>query len=308
MVVVADAGSAEDLLRWSLYQASRRRSRPRVLYAPAFPCPGGGGIVDQATMKQGQRQLAATLNRLGADPRATLEMGDPDGSTPEAIRARVVREHHGFVMVGPLATTTLVTLVFGSDRCGVHAGPEIPVAVVPRSAWSTVLPVSIPSRLTVGFHGSDPAIAALAWAVGEADRRDGVVEAIMAWCEGDSGGVGAPVGIAAVPPSAVGRRARQLVVDALASSGVATDRVTAIARRGLPAASLIKGAGGADLLAISAGQSTVFGYRTLGAITLACLTRSPVPVVIVPSHAAGDRPGTHRCPEPESRPASGPLR
>jgi hypothetical protein len=52
-----------------------------------------------------------------------------------------------------------------------------------------------------------------------------------------------------------------------------------------PASLLIKEAAGSDLLVISAGQSTVFGSPTLGAITLACLTRSPVPVVIVPGQA-----------------------
>jgi hypothetical protein len=61
----------------------------------------------------------------------------------------------------------------------------------------------------------------------------------------------------------------------------------------MPASTLIQEAAGSDLLVISAGHSTVHGHRTLGAITLACVTRSPVPVVIVPNPAAGDAARRH---------------
>ena len=213
-------------------------------------------------------------------------MGGSDQATIEAIRAKAVTEHHGLVMVGPLASSALVRLLFGSERCA-DAGSTLTVTVVPRSAWSTVPPGSSPPRLTVGFHGSGPALAALTWAIGEAEQRDGVVHAVMAWCEGQYGGQGGPVRMVTDPPSAVARSARQLAADSLSTSGVRADRVSTSPRRGLPARILIGEAAGSDLLALGAGQCTVSGHRTLGAITSACLTRSSVPVVVVPSGRVG---------------------
>ena len=62
----------------------------------------------------------------------------------------------------------------------------------------------------------------------------------MAWCKGDFGGLGGPVQIVAVPPSVVGRSAHQLAADSLSRCGLRTDRVSAIARRGMPAATCYK--------------------------------------------------------------------
>ncbi len=288
LVIVDDASSAEAVLGWAVHQAGRRHSRVNVLYVPAFPWTGEGWMLDPQIIEQGQKDLAASLDYLGAGSQASLDVGDPEESTTEGIRAKALKDPHGLVIVGPLDTNSLVSLVFGSNHD--VAGPELPVVVVPRSAWSTPLPLSRPATLTVGFHGSDPATDALAWAVSEAHRRNGVVRAVMAWYEGDYGGLGGPVAITARPSSLVGRSAVKLAADSLSRCGVPTDRVSAIARRGMPASILVQEATGSDLLAISAGQSTVFGHRTLGAVTLACVKRSPVPVVIVPSHAGDDTP------------------
>jgi nucleotide-binding universal stress UspA family protein len=283
LVIVDDAGSAEAVLGWALHQGGLRCSRVRVLYLPAFPYAGDGATLDPGTIERGQKELTASLDYLGAGSRASLYIGDPEESTTEAIRAYALRDPNALVMVGPLGVNTLANLVFGSGPHDVDRRPELPVVVVPRSAWSTPLPRSTQSRVTVGFHGSDPAVDALAWAVAEADRRNGVVRAVMAWCEGDYGGLGGPVPIVAHPSSLVARSADKLAADSLSRCGVPTDRVSAVARRGMPASILIKEATGSDLLAIGAGQSTVFGHRRLGAVTLACVARSPVPVVIVPA-------------------------
>jgi hypothetical protein len=71
----------------------------------------------------------------------------------------------------------------------------------------------------------------------------------------------------------------------------------------MPASILIQEAAGSDLLAVGAGHSIVHGYRVLGAITLACLAGSPIPVVIVPTHAAADV-ATSR-PDAETAPGRG---
>ena len=142
LVVVDDASSAGPLLGWALYQACRRHSGLQVFYAPDFPYADDRRIVGRAAVEQGRKALAATLGCLGAGSRASVETGGPDESTIEAIRAKAVSERYGLVMVGPLATSTLVTLLFGSDGCGGHTRSECPTAVVPRSAWSTPFPDS----------------------------------------------------------------------------------------------------------------------------------------------------------------------
>jgi nucleotide-binding universal stress UspA family protein len=285
LVVVDNASSAEPLLGWSLHQARRRHSCLHVLYLPAFACAGDRRIVDPLAVELGRKEVTATLDRLGAGSRAIVGIGGRDDSTIEALRAKMMSERHGLVMVGPVPTSRLVRLVFGSDRCGVEAGPEMALSVVPRSAWSTPLPASIPPKLTVGFHGSTSAIAALAWTIGEADRRNAVVRAVMAWSEGDYGGLGGPVGIVAALPSLAGRTAHQFAADSISRCSLRTESVDVIAHRGMPSSSLVSEAAGADLLVVGAGRSTVFGHRVLGAISLACVARSPVPVVIVPDHA-----------------------
>ena len=285
-VIVDDATSAEAVLRWALHQAGRRDSRVDVLYLPAFRC-GDGPILDPGMLEQGQKELTASLDYLGAGSRATVYTPDPEKWTAEAIRAKALKEPDGLVVVGPLDTNSLVSLVFGSGLHGA-GGAALPLVVVPRSAWATPPARSTPARLTVGFHGSDPAVDTLAWAVTEAERRNGVVRAVMAWSEGDYGGLGGPVAIAVTPSTLVGRSAQQLVADSLSRCGVPTDRVSAVARRGMPSSILIREAVGSDLLAIGAGRAAVHGHRTLGAVTLACVTRSPVPVVIIPGHGRGD--------------------
>ncbi len=282
LVIVGDASSAEPVLGWALHQAARRHSRVNVLYLPLFPGSGDGQALDPGMTKQGQKELTASLEYLGAGSRASLHVGKPEESTTEAIRAMALEDPHGLVMVGPLDINTLVALVFGPKP---YDAPKLPVMVVPRSAWSTAPPRSTPATVTVGFHGTDPAVDALTWAVAEANRRNGAVRAVMAWCEGDYGGLGGPVAITVPPSCLVGRSADKLAADSLAGCGVPTDRVSAIARRGMPSSILIQEATGSDLLAVSAGQASVHGHRTLGAVTLACLARSPVPVVLVPSYA-----------------------
>jgi nucleotide-binding universal stress UspA family protein len=288
LAIINDASSAETILRWCAYQAACRDSLIDVLYVPALGLTDQVAIVDVETLEQDRKELLATLDRLGAESQGWVDIGDFEETTTEAIRAKALHDPHDLLMVGPLPINRLVNLVFGSDPDGADADRELTVVVVPRSAWSTGVPCAPPSRVTVGFHGSPPATAALDWAVAEANRRNGVVGAVMAWCEGDYGGLGGPVIIEASDLSRLSRSAHELAADSLSSCGVQTDRVNSIARRGMPASILTKEAAGSDLLAVGAGRSTVYGHRTLGAVTMACLIRSPVPVVIVPSNPAGD--------------------
>ena len=79
-----------------------------------------------------------------------------------------------------------------------------------------------------------------------------------------------------------GVAAVDLSVAALARSGVSEKRVTPVARRGNPADVLVREALGSDFLVVGAGQSTAHHYRVLGPTAQGCVTRSTVPVVVVP--------------------------
>jgi nucleotide-binding universal stress UspA family protein len=286
LVVVKNAFSADAQLAWSLHQARRRRCRLEVLYAPGFEQTDYGRLVDQETVDLGRKELDTMLDHLGASSCTVLDVGGAEYSSFDAVRTSAMTGPYGLVMVGPIGTNTVLKLIFGSAQDGSDLQTELPLVVVPRSAWATALPASIPSTLTVGFDDSGLAASALEWAVAEANRRGGVVQAVMAWCEGSYGGLGGPVAVETGRASLVGRLAHHVADDLLAASGVPTNRVTPVARRGMPSAVLVKEAAGSDLLAVGAGRSVVHGHRTLGAVTLACLARSPVPVAIVPNRWA----------------------
>jgi nucleotide-binding universal stress UspA family protein len=282
LVVVDNARSAEPLLAWSLIQACRRRVRLEVLYIPAFERAAHGCVLAQETIDQGRTELALTVDRLGARSCADIAVGDFEDSTAEAVRAKAMSGDYGLVMVGPVVANCVVKLIFGATQNDSDRDLGLPIVVVPTSAWDTVLPQQTPATVTVGFDGTDPATAALAWAVAEATRRDAVVRAVMAWSEGDHGGLGGPVALPGGGIARLDRSARRWATDSLAACGVPTNRVISVARRGMPASVLVQEAAESDLLAVGAGRSVVHGHHTLGAITLACLIHSPVPVAIVP--------------------------
>ena len=286
VVVVDDATSAESLLGWALQEAGHRHSRLGVVYAPGLRDARGGLTPDDADFLRGRRELAVALERLHAADHVDVDLMETEPCI-DAIRETALMVPDGLIVAGPLGRATLAELVFGSSaRRGGRVDSGIPVVVVPSRCWPPCRGLSDRPALTVGFHGSIPAVAALRWAVREADRRDALVRAVLVWCEGEYGCAGGSVAIGHTRQGRSGHAASQLASDCIVETGVPIERVTVVARRGTPTGILVAEAEGSDLLVVGAGQSVVHGYPVLGVTTLGCVGRSPVPVVIVPNLAA----------------------
>lgn len=285
VVVVDDATSTESLLGWALQEAAHRHSRLGVVYAPGLRNARGGLTPNDADFLRGRRELAVALERLHAADHVDVDLMETEPGM-EAIRETALMVPDGLIVVGPLGRATLGELVFGSSvRRGGRIDSGIPVVVVPSRCWPPYRGLSGRSVLTVGFHGSVTAGAALRWAAGEADRRDVLVRAVLVWCEGEYGWVGGSVAIGPHRQGRAGHAAGLLASDAVAETGVPIERVTVVARRGTPTGILIAEAEGSDLLVVGAGRSVVHGYPVLGVTTLGCVGGSSVPVVIVPNPA-----------------------
>jgi len=261
LVVVEDVSSADPLLEWGAYEADRRHGGMCVLSL------AGASALDPVIKTRRYPHLRVV--EWSAD-------------LLEGIRAEEELVPGAMIVVGPLDESLLVDLVFGLADDGFGG----PVVVVPRSAWLTRPSRTANSRLTVGFHGSGSSLPALRWAVAEATRRDAEVRAVLAWSEGPYGGIGGPVPIDLHRHERAGAAAKDLAVATLTGAGLPMEHVTAVARRGYPSRVLIHEAAGSELLIVGAGGSVLHRHRLLGAATIGCTRRSPVPVAIVSSAAA----------------------
>jgi nucleotide-binding universal stress UspA family protein len=132
-------------------------------------------------------------------------------------------------------------------------------------------------RIVVGFDGSDGAIRALGWAVAEAARRGGTVQAITAWqWTGPDLGVDLRVEHE--------KAARQALEEAITAARAPYPHV-AVSGEAAPGAAadlLTRAAAGADLLVLgSHGHSRLF-HAVVGSVAEACIRRAACPVVVVP--------------------------
>lgn len=284
LVVVRDAAAAVPLMRWSLHEVDRRGSRLHIY------------MVGPSEGRVGRAGTDAALERLGVADQSQVELVEQSGASASSIRAEGVVLPSAVIVTGPTDQRFLTDLVFGP---GPHPSDEPigpPVIVVPRSAWSTS--PSEPDRpvLTVGFHASPPSIAAINWAVEEAEQRGGLVHAVLAWSEGEYASVGGPVPIESHLHGLPGVAAHQLIRSKVLDAGFLTATVEPIARRGFPARILTREAIGSDLLVVGSGRSIIYQQRVLGPTTLSCISSSPVPVAIVPSRppcsATAGEPGS----------------
>jgi nucleotide-binding universal stress UspA family protein len=140
------------------------------------------------------------------------------------------------------------------------------------------------ARIVVGIDGSEQAVEALRWAIGEARLRGAAIDAIDAW---DYPYVVVPG--AAVPLHPRGDQAadvEQELEQAIASVAAEADGVTinSIVTEGVPAAVLCEAAKDADLIVIGHGHHGSLRERLLGSVAQEVMRYSPCPVVVVPHH------------------------
>ena len=138
------------------------------------------------------------------------------------------------------------------------------------------------ARIVVGIDGSEQAVEALRWAIGEARLRGATIDAIDAW---NYPYVVVPG--AAIPLHPRGDQAvdvEQELEQAVAAVAGDADGVTInpVVTEGVPAAVLCDAAAGADLLVIGHAHHGSLRERLLGSVAQEVMRYSPCPVVVVP--------------------------
>jgi nucleotide-binding universal stress UspA family protein len=143
------------------------------------------------------------------------------------------------------------------------------------------------NHIVVGVDGSDHSVAALRWALEEAEALGATVEAVLAW----------QLPLISVPGAFERDRmeasAKELLVDVVSSVAPAppVPLLTTVAE-GDTIASLVAAAGQADLLVLGTRGRSPFKGLLLGSVSQGCAATAPCPVVIVklttpPSQALG---------------------
>ena len=140
-------------------------------------------------------------------------------------------------------------------------------------------------RIVVGVDGSPESLAALAWAVEEAGRADGEIDAVLAY---DSGLAWIDVGSEYQAPilEQSATEAKATLHHALEGLGIEASSsvpVRPLAVEGSPARVLVELARDADLLVVGSRGRGGFAGVMLGSISQRCAGHSPCPVVVVPS-------------------------
>ena len=144
-------------------------------------------------------------------------------------------------------------------------------------------------RIVVGVDGSPESLAALAWAVEEAERTGGEIDAVLAY---DSGLPGSTSARSTRRPSwnsrPRGQRGAAPRARGVGNRGSTSVPVRPLVVEGQPARVLIEIARDADLLVVGSRGRGGFTGVMLGSVSQRCAGHSPCPVVVVPPHTGHD--------------------
>jgi len=137
-------------------------------------------------------------------------------------------------------------------------------------------------RIVVGVDGSPSSKAALAWAVRQAERTGGTVEAVIAWRY--PAVLAAPFGPAEVLPETdfadvAARVVSQAISETVDPSGPV--KASSIVAEGNPAEVLLDAAQGADLLVVGSRGHGSLTEALLGSVSQHCVHHAQCPIVIV---------------------------
>jgi nucleotide-binding universal stress UspA family protein len=139
-----------------------------------------------------------------------------------------------------------------------------------------------PPRIVAGVDGSPSSVAALRWAVGQARRTGGTVDAIIAWQFPATGNFGwAPV--STIDDLDFESAAKQTMDEAIGSLGeqAAGVPIRPLVVLGLPAQVLLDAAVGADLLVVGSRGRGGLADVLLGSVSQHVVRHAPCPVVIM---------------------------
>jgi nucleotide-binding universal stress UspA family protein len=140
-------------------------------------------------------------------------------------------------------------------------------------------------RIVVGIDGSEPAKAALAWAVRQAGLTGATVEAVIAWHYPIAlgGSPYAPIGVTDTDFAAAAGRVLSTSISETVDPASRV-KVSSTVGEGNPARMLIDAAQGADLLVVGSRGHGGFAEALLGSVSQHCVHHAPCPVVIIPRH------------------------
>jgi nucleotide-binding universal stress UspA family protein len=145
-----------------------------------------------------------------------------------------------------------------------------------------------PARIVTGVDGSPASLAALRWAIGQAELTGAAVDAVIAWhfpVLGASGGFG--IEFAAMGPGDFRKTAENSVAEVVSGAlGPASDvRVRVRAVEGDPARSLLDASAGADLLVVGSRGHGGLAGALLGSVSEYCVRHAACPVVVTRGQA-----------------------
>lgn len=136
-------------------------------------------------------------------------------------------------------------------------------------------------RIVVGVDGSDGSLRALVWAVGEAHRNGGTVQAVMAY---DWPGTEAAM-LAGLGPEGERRRSEDILSQAIESARGQFQQVPieTAAVLGDAARKLAEAARNADLLVVGSHGHGRLHNAVLGSVSEGCIRHARCPVVVIPT-------------------------
>jgi nucleotide-binding universal stress UspA family protein len=146
-------------------------------------------------------------------------------------------------------------------------------------------------RIVVGYDGSASARRALLWAAEEAQRRDALLEVVVAWHEPnivDCSAVSVMTG--PVPYLAAANATADDAVEDASAAGA--PKVEGHAVHAAPAGAILAAAEGADLVVVGSRGRGGFAELVLGSVSHQVVHHATCPVVIVPpdNAARGGKP------------------
>jgi nucleotide-binding universal stress UspA family protein len=147
-----------------------------------------------------------------------------------------------------------------------------------------------PPRIVVGVDGSASSLAALRWAVHQAELTGGTVDAVVAWRFPVSvTGFGfAPVAMSDCSDmEQVAKRTLDVAISKIVSPE-GGPLVRGLAVRGFPGPVLVGASAGADLLVLGSRGHGGFSGALLGSVGQHCLRHARCPVVIIRGDLAAE--------------------
>ncbi len=276
VAVVDDACFAEPILAWTQREANRLGREATVMYAPALDALGNHASTRTHADHDCETVQAVAARLAGRAPPLPV-VARPDTPLGE-LRRELLTAAPYLIVTGRSAPSVLAELLFG-PRGGEPPGP--PVVIVPPHDLRPGCQSARHPVLTVGFHPSAAAAAALRWAVGEAKQIDGRVRTVAVWYEDQPASLAGAVRVSSHRNALPGRAATTICGAALASTGAPLDLVTSVVVRGGPARALLREAASGDLLVIGASPATVHHHPILGPTAATCAADTVVPLAIV---------------------------